>query len=83
MSAFDLVLAAVAAVAVIGGYRLGFVTRVASWIGLAVGLVLAVRLAPPFLERLDPSRPVLVITLAVGLLLVGASLGQALGFLVG
>jgi S1-C subfamily serine protease len=83
MSAFDLVLAVVAVVAALGGYRLGFVTRVASWVGLALGLVVAVRLAPPFLERLDPSRPVLVITLAVGLLLVGASLGQALGFLVG
>jgi S1-C subfamily serine protease len=83
MSAFDLVLAVVAAMAVWGGYRLGFITRVASWVGLALGLVVAVRLAPPFLERLDPTRPVLVVTLAVGLLLVGASLGQALGFVVG
>jgi len=83
MSAFDVLLALVAVVAVVGGYRLGFVTRVASWIGLALGLILAVRLVPPFIERLDPSRPVLVVTLTVGLLLVGASLGQAVGFLVG
>nr|WP_283250945.1 MarP family serine protease [Rhabdothermincola salaria] len=67
----------------VGGYRLGFITRVVSWIGLAVGLILAVRLAPALVSRIDPSHAGIVLVLTVGLLLVGASLGQALGFLVG
>jgi S1-C subfamily serine protease len=83
MSILDVLLLALAAGAVVGGYRLGFVTRVVSWIGLALGLVVAVRLAPALVERLDPSHAGLVLVLTIGLLLVGASLGQALGFFLG
>jgi S1-C subfamily serine protease len=83
VSWFDLVFAALAIGAVVGGYRLGFVTRVVSWIGLAAGLVLAVRLTPALVDRVDPEHPELVLVLTIGLLLVGASLGQALGFMVG
>jgi S1-C subfamily serine protease len=83
MSAFDLVFAALAALAVVGGYRLGFVARVVSWIGLGLGLVVAVRLLPPFLDRLNTTSHGLVLVLTIGLLLVGASLGQALGFMIG
>lgn len=74
---------ALAVLAVVGGYRLGFVTRVVSWLGLALGLFVAVRLLPPFLDLLHTTSQGLVLALVVGLLLVGASLGQALGFLVG
>ena len=83
MSAFDVAFLALAVLAVLGGYRLGFVARVVSWIGLALGLVVAVRLLPPFLDRLETTSHGLVIVLTIGLLLVGASLGQALGFIVG
>lgn len=83
MSMFDLAFLALAALAMVGGYRLGFVARVVSWIGLGLGLVVAVRLLPPFLDRLDTSSHGLVLVLTIGLLLVGATLGQALGFLIG
>jgi S1-C subfamily serine protease len=83
MSVVDLVFAALAVAAVVGGYRLGFVTRVVSWVGLALGLVVTVRLLPPFLDLLETTSQGLVLALVVGLLLVGASLGQALGFVVG
>lgn len=83
MSLFDLLVVVLAVAAVTGGYRLGFVTRVVSWVGLALGLYLAVRLTPALVSRLDPDHPGLVLVLTIGLLLVGASLGQALGFLVG
>lgn len=83
MSLFDAVLVALAVAAMIGGFRLGFVTRVVSWIGLAFGLALAVRLAPTLIGNLDQNRPAFVLALTIGLLLVGASLGQALGFVIG
>ncbi len=83
MSVLDLVLLGAIALAVIGGYRLGLITRVVSWIGLAAGLALAVWLLPRFLDQLDTSNRGLVLVLSIGLLLVGATLGQALGFVVG
>lgn len=83
MSLLDLFIVAAAAMAAVGGYRLGLVTRVVSWLGLGLGLVVAVRLAPALVSRIDPSHAAAVLVLTIGLLLVGASLGQALGFVVG
>ncbi len=83
MSVLDIAVVVAAVLAAVGGYRLGFVTRVVSWIGLGLGLAVAVKVLPMLLDRLDTSSHNLVLMLTVGLLLVGASLGQALGFLVG
>jgi S1-C subfamily serine protease len=83
VSVLDVVLLGAFALAVIGGYRLGFIARVISWIGLAAGLALGVWLLPKFLEQLGSANHGLVLVLSVGLLLVGATLGQALGFVIG
>jgi S1-C subfamily serine protease len=83
MNLLDLLLIAVATLAVIGGYRLGFTTRAVSWIGLAAGLALAVKILPAFLGQLDTTNHGMVLFLTIGLLLIGASLGQALGFMLG
>ena len=83
MNLLDLLLIAIAMLAVIGGYRLGFTTRAVSWISLAAGLVLAVKILPAFLGQLDTTNHGFVLVLTIGLLLVGASLGQALGFMIG
>jgi S1-C subfamily serine protease len=80
---FDLVVAGLAAMAAIGGYRLGFVTRVFSWIGLASGLLLAVVLLPFLIDRIDAGRQGLVLGITVGVAFLGAALGQALGFVAG
>lgn len=68
----------------VGGYRLGFVARAASWAGMLVGLFVAARLMPRVIESLgeDATRTSLLLV-AVGLLLGGAAIGQALGLLVG
>ena len=83
MSIVDILLLGAILLAVFGGYRLGFITRVVSWIGLAIGLALGVWLLPKFLNQLGSANHGLVLVLSIGLLLVGASLGQALGFVVG
>ena len=49
MNLFDVIVVLLAAAAAIGGYRLGFLARVTSWIGLGLGLYLAAR----FLPRVD------------------------------
>ncbi|MCX6510271.1 MAG: MarP family serine protease [Actinobacteria bacterium] len=83
MSFLDIALLVAIALAILGGYRLGLITRVVSWIGLAAGLALAVWLLPRFLDQLDSTNSGLLLVLSIGLLLVGATLGQAIGFVVG
>lgn len=80
----DLVLIVVMALAGLGGYRMGFVARAASWVGLVVGIVVAARLMPRVIESIGETagRSELVL-IAAGLLLGGAAAGQALGVLIG
>jgi S1-C subfamily serine protease len=79
----DLVLIVLAVFAAIGGYRLGFLGRVASWLGLALGFYVAILILPKVIVHLATSAPGLQIFVAVLLLLGGALVGQALGLLVG
>ena len=46
MDLLDLIVIVVAVMAAVGGYRLGFLGRVVSWLGLALGFYVAVRLLP-------------------------------------
>ncbi|MDQ6798064.1 MAG: CvpA family protein, partial [Actinomycetota bacterium] len=86
MSLFDLVLVVLVACLAVGGYRLGFVTRVLSWVGLAFGIAVAAWAAPKVLDTLpgllglegdldSASRLVMV----GGAFVVIASLGAAVG----
>ncbi len=69
--------------ALMGGYRLGFVARVASWIGALGGFLLGVRLAPIALRRFGEIEPVGRLFLTLAVLLLVAALGGALGEAVG
>src|SRR3954469_22813252 len=66
------------------GYRLGFVTRVVSWIGLTLGLVVAAKIAPSVIRQMHSdgaSSRYLFVAIA---LLVGFGFGgQALGLFIG
>lgn len=79
----DIVILVAAVIAGYGGYKMGLLRRVSSWIGMAVGLVVALRLLGPVVERLADSsaaiRVVAVVVTVMGLTL----LGQGLGLLVG
>ena len=83
MNALDLVIVVLAVSAAIGGFRLGFLARVVSWIGLAVGLVVAARILPSVIASFRSSNPTGKLLVAALVLLGGAFLGQALGLLVG
>lgn len=80
MNPLDLVILALVAVAAAGGWRIGFVARVTSWVGLALGLVLAVLLLGPLLGALADAEAATLLLVSAGVIFVGTFGGQALGF---
>jgi S1-C subfamily serine protease len=83
MNVFDVVVMLLAVSAAIGGYRLGFVAGSASWLGLALGVVVGARLLPVVLPAVQDSSPVTTSMVSVGLLVGMALIGNALGLVVG
>jgi S1-C subfamily serine protease len=79
---FDFCVLAVAALAALGGWRIGFLSRVFSWLGLAAGLFLAVRYLPKIVGQFNlTGKPALAVAIVV--LLAAAFVGQAVGFAIG
>ena len=84
MNLLDVVLALALVSALVGGYRIGLVARVASWIGALGGFLLALRILPEVLRRAPQDlAPAAELFLTLGVLLVGAALGGAVGEMVG
>ena len=84
MNLLDLLILLAAAGAAVGGFRLGFVARVFSWVGLALGILAANLVLPRVVSRFDGSEHQgAMLAAAVGMFLVGAFAGQALGMMVG
>lgn len=80
----DALIVLAAAGAAVVGYRLGFLTRVISWLFLAVGFTAASALVPVVARAARGSRPGGdLVLISVGLLAAGAFLGQAVGLAVG
>jgi uncharacterized membrane protein required for colicin V production len=79
----DALVVVLAVIAIVGGFRLGFVARVLSWAGLALGVVLAVEFLPGVTASLSQhdARTRLVASLAfvIGIAFVGQAIGLALG----
>jgi S1-C subfamily serine protease len=76
---FDLLIILILIGSGVGGYRLGFVARMASWIGLALGIAVASWAVPKLMEVIegpDPGSRLLIVGAAF---LIVASLGGALG----
>ncbi|MCA1845835.1 MAG: CvpA family protein [Actinobacteria bacterium] len=70
--------------AAFGGYRVGFVTRVTSWLGLVAGIVVAIVVTPRLLDALNQSTDAQVRALvAVGVFVLVASAGATLGEVAG
>lgn len=83
MNLLDVLIGAALLSAVLGGYRVGLVARVASWVGALGGFLLALRLLPAVLRRFDGIVPTTRLLLTLGVLLAGAAIGGALGEVVG
>ncbi len=83
MNTLDLLILAVLVAAGVGGYRLGFMARATSWLGMGIGLFLAARFLPTLVDALAGSDQLQLLLTAAGVLIGGAFIGQALGILVG
>jgi S1-C subfamily serine protease len=75
VNAFDLFLVLALVVAVLGGLRVGLVARAATWIGLAVGILLATRTVPFALSWVDGGEP--GVRLLLGLLVLAVTVSVA------
>lgn len=83
MNLFDLLIVVTLVLAVIGGYRLGFLARVMSWAGLGLGLYVGTLFVKNVANYFTDSSPT-VRLLAVGAFLLAAGmLGQGLGLALG
>lgn len=69
--------------AAIGGYRLGFLTRVSSWVGMAVGVAIGALVLPPVLRTLDEASSEQLLFVTIGILVGTAFVGQAVGMFAG
>ncbi len=83
MNLFDAVVLLVIISAGLAGWRLGFLTRVASWLGAAAGLVVALRTLPWIVERLADAGALRLALTGGGVLVAGVSIGSLLGLFVG
>jgi S1-C subfamily serine protease len=79
----DFLIVALVVIAALGGHRLGFLGRATSWIGLAVGFYIALRLLPQVLNRLHSSAPATLAAVAVAMMAAGALIGQGIGLAIG
>ncbi|MDQ3574485.1 MAG: MarP family serine protease [Actinomycetota bacterium] len=82
MNLLDALILVAGGVAALGAYRLGFLARALSWLGLAVGIFLGALFLPTAVSLFEGSS-VTKLMIAAGVLLGGAFLGQGLGLLAG
>lgn len=83
MDVFDIIVIVAALFAAIGGYRLGFLARVLSWVGLAAGLVVSAHYLPRIIKAVNLSSSVERLAVAAGILVAAAFIGQGIGLMVG
>ena len=83
MNLLDLLILALGVSAGLGGYRIGLVTRSLSWLGMAIGIVITAHFLPDVIDAVNGPDPRGRLLIAIGVLLGGAFLGQALGLVAG
>lgn len=83
LNLLDLIILVGMTSAAVGGYRLGFLARVSSWVGLALGIYLAARFLPAAIRLFDSPDPKVKLLTAAVVLIGGGFGGQALGLVLG
>jgi S1-C subfamily serine protease len=83
MNLFDLGVILLAIVAAVGGYRLGFLLRVVSWAGLALGVFVGTLVLPRLMERVRDASDASLVLIAVATLLGCSLIGQGIGLAIG
>ncbi len=80
---FDVGLVLAIIAAGVGGSRLGLLTRAWSWLGLALGLVVATRLAGPAVAPLDDQDALVRLFATLMVVVICVGIFQAIGFTIG
>ncbi len=83
MNLLDVVVLAAVVTAAAGGFRVGFLARVASWIGVGLGFYASLRLLPTVLATFEIPTASGRLLVAVTVLIVGTFIGQAIGLVIG
>jgi S1-C subfamily serine protease len=83
LNLLDLMVFLTAVAAGYGGYRLGFLARIFSWAGLALGALVADRFLPDVIAFFSASDPQIRLIAAISFLVGAAMLGQGVGLAVG
>jgi S1-C subfamily serine protease len=83
MNLLDLILVLLAISAAVGGYRLGLLARVVSWLGLVGGVMIGAVVLPSLMRRLHGASDMSLVLVAVATLLGCALIGQGLGLTLG
>jgi len=83
LNLLDLLIILTAGAAAYGGYRLGFLARIFSWAGLAVGALVADRFLPDVVGFFSSSDPQIRLIAAISFLVGASMLGQGVGLAVG
>ncbi|MDQ1492697.1 MAG: hypothetical protein QOJ23_5211, partial [Actinomycetota bacterium] len=83
MNLLDLFIVVTAGAAAYGGYRLGFLARIFSWAGLAIGALVADRFLPDVVSFFSSSDPQIRLIAAISFLVGASMLGQGIGLAVG
>jgi S1-C subfamily serine protease len=83
MNYFDVLIILFAIGAAVGGYRLGFLTRAISWLGLLLGLGLPIAILPGLMRRVDDGSQTTMLVLAVSTMLGCSLVGQGIGLAIG
>ena len=83
MNTLDLMLLITAALAAIGGWRLGLITRALGWAGALLGIAIGVSLVPAIVGWLNPPGDTGVLLLSAGCFVLLGSVGQGIGVAIG
>ncbi len=83
MNLVDVVILATLVGTGVGGWRLGFVSRVFVWAGVVTGLAIAVNFVPRVVTGLGGTTANSRVGVALGFLFLAGSIGQAVGLVLG
>lgn len=83
MNGLDVILILAAVLAVVGGWRLGLITRALGWVGALIGGALGVVAVPALNNWIHPSTDGGVLLLTAGAFILLISIGQAIGVALG
>lgn len=83
MNLLDVLLLVAMVSAGFGGWKAGFLARVTSWIGIALGLYLGLRIAPTAIEVFELPTVSARVLIVVTVFVVATFVGQALGLITG